>query len=144
MFERNLVTPERLAEVADDLIREFGDQRVFALYGAMGAGKTTFIQAICRQLGSDDTVTSPTFAIVNEYALNGGSSVYHFDFYRIRDLEEAFDLGYEDYFYGGSYCLIEWPERIEALLPEKYVRVEIVVEPDDTRCIRAFLNPGQF
>lgn len=144
MFERNLVTPERLAEVADDLIREFGDQRVFALYGAMGAGKTTFIQAICRQLGSDDTVTSPTFAIVNEYAVNGGSSVYHFDFYRIRDLEEAFDLGYEDYFYGGSYCLIEWPERIEALLPEKYVRVEIVVEPDDTRCIRAFLNPGQF
>lgn len=144
MFERNLVTPERLAEVADDLIREFGDQRVFALYGAMGAGKTTFIQAICRQLGSDDTVTSPTFAIVNEYAVNGGSSVYHFDFYRIRDLEEAFDLGYEDYFYGGSYCLIEWPERIEALLPEKYVRVEIVVEPDDTRFIRAFLNPGQF
>jgi tRNA threonylcarbamoyladenosine biosynthesis protein TsaE len=144
MFERNLVTPERLAEVADDLIREFGDQRVFALYGAMGAGKTTFIQAVCRQLGSDDTVTSPTFAIVNEYALNGGSSVYHFDFYRIRDLEEAFDLGYEDYFYGGSYCLIEWPERIEALLPEKYVRVEILVEPDDTRCIRAFLNPGQF
>lgn len=144
MFERNLVTPERLAEVADDLIREFGDQRVFALYGAMGAGKTTFIQAVCRQLGSDDTVTSPTFAIVNEYAVNGGSSVYHFDFYRIRDLEEAFDLGYEDYFYGGSYCLIEWPERIEALLPEKYVRVEIVVEPDDTRFIRAFLNPGQF
>ena len=144
MFERNLVTPERLAEVADDLIREFGDQRVFALYGAMGAGKTTFIQAVCKQLGSDDTVTSPTFAIVNEYALNGGSSVYHFDFYRIRDLEEAFDLGYEDYFYGGSYCLIEWPERIEALLPEKYVRVEILVEPDDTRCIRAFLNPGQF
>ena len=144
MFERNLVTPERLAEVADDLIREFGDQRVFALYGAMGAGKTTFIQAVCRQLGSDDTVTSPTFAIVNEYALNGGSSVYHFDFYRIRDLEEAFDLGYEDYFYGGSYCLIEWPERIEALLPEKYVRVEILVEPDDTRCIRAFLNPGRF
>ncbi len=144
MFERNLVTPERLAEVADDLIREFGDQRVFALYGAMGAGKTTFIQAVCRQLGSDDTVTSPTFAIVNEYAVNGGASVYHFDFYRIRDLEEAFDLGYEDYFYGGSYCLIEWPERIEALLPEKYVRVEILVEPDDTRCIRAFLNPGQF
>lgn len=144
MFERNLVTPERLAEVADDLIREFGDQRVFALYGAMGAGKTTFIQAICRQLGSDDTVTSPTFAIVNEYAINGGSSVYHFDFYRIRDLEEAFDLGYEDYFYGGSYCLIEWPERIEALLPEKYVRVEIVVEPDDTRRISAFLNSGQF
>lgn len=144
MFERNLVTPERLGEVADALIREFGDQRVFALYGAMGAGKTTFIQAICRQLGSDDTVTSPTFAIVNEYAVNGGSSVYHFDFYRIRDLEEAFDLGYEDYFYGGSYCLIEWPERIEALLPEKYVRVEIVVEPDDTRRISAFLNSGQF
>ncbi len=140
MFERFLVTPDRLKEVADDLIREFGNQRVFALYGAMGAGKTTFIQAICHQLGSNDPVTSPTFAIVNEYSASGSSSVFHFDFYRIRDLEEAFDLGYEDYFYSGNYCLIEWPERIEPLLPERYVQVEIIVAPDDTRRIRAFLN----
>lgn len=144
MFERSQVTPDRLNEVAGDLIREFGDQRVFAFYGDMGAGKTTFIQAICQQLGSEDTVTSPTFAIVNEYSANGGSSVYHFDFYRIRDLGEAFDLGYEDYLYSGDYCLIEWPEKIESLLPESYVRVEIMVDPDDTRRIRAFLNEGQF
>ena len=144
MFERSQVTPDGLNEVAGDLIREFGDQRVFAFYGAMGAGKTTFIQAICHQLGSEDTVTSPTFAIVNEYSANGGSSVYHFDFYRIHDLGEAFDLGYEDYLYSGDYCLIEWPEKIESLLPESYVRVEIMVDPDDTRRIRAFLNEGQF
>ena len=96
-----------------------------AFYGSMGAGKTTFIKAICDVLGVTDTVNSPTFAIVNEYLAANGESVYHFDFYRIKKIEEAYDFGYEDYFYSGNLCLIEWPELIEELLPEETVRVKI-------------------
>ena len=95
------------------------------IIGYMGAGKTTFIKAICEELGVDDVVTSPTFAIVNEYVTEEGESVYHFDFYRIKKLEEAYDIGFENYFDSGNLCLIEWPEMIEPLMPEKYIRVEI-------------------
>jgi len=111
--------------VAEQLLRAYPENRVFALYGAMGAGKTTFIKALCRQLGVPDIVQSPTFSIVNEYRTTAGESVYHFDFYRIRKVEEVYDIGYEDYLYSGSYCFIEWPELIEALLPPGTVRVEI-------------------
>ena len=97
----------------------------------MGAGKTTFTKAICKALGVDEAVTSPTFAIVNEYA----GPIYHFDFYRLKRVEEAFDMGFEDYLYSGAWCLIEWPERIEDLLPKETVRVHILVEEDGTRTV---------
>ena len=112
-------------EAAAEFLRELGDKRIVAFYGSMGAGKTTFIKAICDVLGVTDTVNSPTFAIVNEYLAASGDSVYHFDFYRIKKIEEAYDFGYEDYFYSGNLCLIEWPELIEELLPEDTVRVKI-------------------
>ena len=126
---------KELPEIARKLVDQFAEERVFAFYGKMGAGKTTFIQSVCRVLGSDDTVTSPTFALINEYNTKKNGSVFHFDFYRIKNLEEVFDLGYEDYLYSGSYCLIEWPELIESLLPEKVVRVKIEVEKDGSRII---------
>lgn len=124
-----------LNSVAQKLIGLFPDKKIFAFYGKMGAGKTTFIQAICRFLGSDDNITSPTFALINEYKTKEQQSIFHFDFYRIKDLEEVFDLGYEDYLYSGSYCLIEWPELIEPLLPENIVRVKIEVQNDGSRII---------
>ena len=110
--------------------------RVFAFYGKMGAGKTTFIKALCEELGVEDAVNSPTFAIVNEYystRLNG--PIFHFDFYRIKRIEEAFDIGTDDYFYSGAPCFIEWPELIEDILPEETVRVSIEEQPDGTRTI---------
>ena len=131
---------KELPEIARKLVEQFAEERVFAFYGKMGAGKTTFIQSVCRVLGSDDTVTSPTFALINEYNTQKNGSVFHFDFYRIKNLEEVFDLGYEDYLYSGSYCLIEWPELIEPLLPEKVVRVKIEVEPDGSRKISATIE----
>ena len=120
----------QIGEAARQFISQIGQHRVFAFYGSMGAGKTTFIRAVCEALGVDDVVTSPTFAIVNEYTLPPqhaelGDRIFHFDFYRIRKLEEVYDMGYEDYFYSGSLCFIEWPELIEELLPEDAVRVDI-------------------
>ena len=108
---------------------------VIAFYGKMGAGKTTFIKALCEELGVEDVITSPTFAIVNEYSLPSQGALYHFDFYRIKKLEEVYDMGYEDYFYSGNLCLIEWPELIEELLPENALRVTIEEQPDGTRTI---------
>lgn len=122
-----------LEKSAAEFLKELGERRVVAFYGSMGAGKTTFIKAICNVLGVTDTVNSPTFAIVNEYATEGGESVYHFDFYRIKKIEEAFDFGYENYFYSGSYCFIEWPELIEELLPDDVVRVHITETTDGNR-----------
>jgi tRNA threonylcarbamoyladenosine biosynthesis protein TsaE len=107
---------------------------VFAFYGKMGAGKTTFIKAICEELGVKDVITSPTFAIVNEYTTDN-SSIYHFDFYRIKKLEEVYDMGFEDYFYSGSLCLIEWPELIEEVLPDDAVKVNITENADGSRTI---------
>ena len=136
MFSEKTNSLSGLHFIAKKLIDEFSDKRVFAFYGQMGAGKTTFINSVCRYLGTNDNVTSPTFALINEYNIPG-SSVFHFDFYRIKDLEEAFDMGYEDYIYSGKYCFIEWPEKIELLLPENVVEVKIEVLTDNSRLISA-------
>lgn len=126
---------EAINEAAKQFVAAMGSNRVFAFYGKMGAGKTTFIKALCTELGVDDVITSPTFAIVNEYTAGDGSPIYHFDFYRIKKLDEVYDMGYEDYFYNGGLCLIEWPELIESLLPEDAVEVHIAEQPDGTRTI---------
>ena len=117
---------------AKELLASFPASRVFALYGHMGAGKTTFIKTICYELGITDIVQSPTFSIINEYKTGDGDSVYHFDFYRIKKLEEVYDIGYEDYIYSGNYCFLEWPELIESLLPEDTIRVRISGEEERT------------
>ncbi|MDY5091085.1 MAG: tRNA (adenosine(37)-N6)-threonylcarbamoyltransferase complex ATPase subunit type 1 TsaE [Prevotella sp.] len=126
---------DAINEAAKQFVAAMGSNRVFAFYGKMGAGKTTFIKALCTELGVDDVITSPTFAIVNEYTAGDGSPIYHFDFYRIKKLDEVYDMGYEDYFYNGGLCLIEWPELIESLLPEDAVEVHIAEQPDGTRTI---------
>ena len=109
--------------------------KVFAFYGKMGAGKTTFIKAICEEMGVDDVITSPTFAIVNEYETSEEDTIYHFDFYRIKKIEEVYDMGYEEYFYSGNLCFIEWPELIEDLLPEDATKVTIKEAEDGSRVI---------
>jgi len=139
MFSEKSVYLTALNTVAKKLITQFPVHRIFAFYGKMGAGKTTFIQSVCKALGSDDNVTSPTFALINEYKTNKLLSIFHFDFYRINHIEEAFDLGYEDYFYSGNYCLIEWPEMIESLLPANIVKVKIEVDEDGKRSISAVI-----
>lgn len=126
---------DAINEAAKQFVAAMGNNRIFAFYGKMGAGKTTFIKALCTELGVDDVITSPTFAIVNEYTAGDGSPIYHFDFYRIKKLDEVYDMGYEDYFYNGGLCLIEWPELIESLLPEDAVEVHIAEQPDGTRTI---------
>ena len=126
---------EHIREAAREFINQIGDRRVFAFYGKMGAGKTTFVKAICEELGVEDVITSPTFAIINEYTQPDGEPLYHFDFYRIKKLEEVYDMGFEDYFYSGALCLIEWPELIEEVLPEDAVKVHITEAPDGTRTI---------
>lgn len=125
---------DSIKDAAQQFIREMGDSRVFAFYGKMGAGKTTFIKAICEELGVEDVITSPTFAIVNEYEAPD-TTIYHFDFYRIKKLEEVYDMGYEDYFYGGGLCFIEWPELIEELLPEDALRITITEQSDGSRIV---------
>jgi len=124
---------DHIHEAAREFIAQIGDRRVFAFYGKMGAGKTTFVKAVCEELGVEDVITSPTFAIVNEY--KGADTIYHFDFYRIKKLEEVYDMGYEDYFYSGGLCFIEWPELIEDLLPEDAVKVTISVNDNDERIV---------
>ena len=126
---------ESIREAAREFIQHIGEHRVFAFYGEMGAGKTTFIKAICEELGVEDVITSPTFAIVNEYGLPDGDCIYHFDFYRIKKLEEVYDMGFEDYFYSGALCFIEWPELIEEVLPEDAVKVNITENADGSRTI---------
>lgn len=112
-----------------------GDNTIFAFYGKMGAGKTTFIKAICEEMGVEDVVTSPTFAIVNEYHTAEDDLIYHFDFYRIKREEEVYDIGYEDYIESGCPCFMEWPELIENLLPEDTVKVTIEEQTDGTRLV---------
>lgn len=125
---------ETIQETVKEFINAIGKHRVIAFYGKMGAGKTTFIKALCEELGVCDVITSPTFAIVNEYSA-AGENIYHFDFYRIKKIEEVYDMGYEDYMYSGDLCLIEWPELIEDLLPEDTLRVTIEQNADNTRTI---------
>ncbi len=128
---------EEIHEAARSFVREMDGHTLFALYGKMGAGKTTFIKAVCRELGVADEVNSPTFSLVNEYRSDTtGELIYHFDFYRINKPEEAYDFGYEDYFYSGALCFIEWPELIEELLPEDTVKVTIEETPEGTRRLR--------
>ena len=124
---------DTIHEAAKEFLQNMGDGKVFAFYGKMGAGKTTFVKAICEELGVEDVITSPTFALVNEYTAGDGSPVYHFDFYRIKKLEEVYDMGYEDYIYSGALCFIEWPELIEELLPTDAVKVNITVGEDGCR-----------
>jgi ATPase, YjeE family len=117
---------EKIREAARLFIRETGEKRIFAFVGQMGVGKTTFIKGVCEELGVTDVINSPTFAIVNEYYSNTrNESIYHFDFYRIKDIKEAYDLGAEDFFYSGNYCFIEWPEKVIELLPPDTVFMEI-------------------
>ena len=126
---------DHIREAAREFVENIGEARVF-----MGAGKTTFVKAICEELGVDDVITSPTFAIINEYSLTSHllpltSKVFHFDFYRIKKLEEVYDMGYEDYFYSGALCFIEWPELIEEILPDDAVRVSIIEQEDGSRVV---------
>ncbi len=125
---------DHIREAARKFIEQMGDSKVFAFYGKMGAGKTTFIKAICEELGVEDVITSPTFAIVNEYS-GRENRIFHFDFYRIKRLEEVYDMGYEDYFYSGALCFMEWPELIEDILPDDVVQVTISELPDGSRMI---------
>ncbi len=119
--------------IAGKILNNFKGQRIFAVKGKMGAGKTTLIKAFCHLLGIKETVSSPTFALVNEYTAASGEGVFHFDFYRIKKTEEVFDIGYEEYFFGDDYCFIEWPELIEGLLPEDHVTIDISVGEDEQR-----------
>ncbi len=135
-MELKISAPEELSAAARSFVEAMGDGTVFAFYGKMGAGKTTFIKALCEVLGVDDVVNSPTFSIVNEYrSATTGELVYHFDFYRIAKLEEVYDMGYEDYFYSGALCFIEWPELVEDLLPGSAVAVKIEELEDGSRRI---------
>lgn len=126
---------DKINQVAKDFLQRYKAPAVFCFYGSMGAGKTTFIQALCKELNVVDVVNSPSFAIVNEYDTEKGNVIYHFDFYRLKEEEEAFDLGYEDYFYSDSYCFVEWPEKINSLLPQKRYDVKITVLEDYSRQI---------
>ncbi len=126
---------DTIHEAAKDFIKGMGDGKVFAFYGKMGVGKTTFIKALCEVLGVKDVITSPTFAIINEYTDGNNNPIYHFDFYRIKKLEEVYDMGYEDYFYSGNLCLLEWPELVEDVLPENVIKVTIEEQPDGSRLL---------
>lgn len=133
-MEIKIQSLDHIHEAAREFIAAMGDNTVFALYGKMGAGKTTFVKALCQELGVEDVVTSPTFAVINEYRSDiAGELIYHFDFYRIKKLEEVYDMGYEDYFYSGALCFIEWPELVEELLPGNTIKVTIEELEDGSR-----------
>ena len=133
-MEIKIQSLDHIHEAAREFIAAMGDNTVFALYGKMGAGKTTFIKALCQELGVEDVVTSPTFAVINEYRSDiAGELIYHFDFYRIKKLEEVYDMGYEDYFYSGALCFIEWPELVEELIPGNTIKVTIEEQEDGSR-----------
>ena len=125
-----------IVEAAKAFVDAMGEKRVFAFYGKMGVGKTTFIKAVCEEMGVEDVINSPTFAIVNEYVDGRGEPVYHFDFYRIKKEQEVLDIGYEDYVYSGNVCFMEWPELIEGLLPADVVKVNMEEGEDGGRAIR--------
>lgn len=134
-MKTTISTVDRIHEAAKEFVQTLQPGRVYAFYGKMGAGKTTFIKALCKELGVEDVVNSPTFALVNEYTSGRGEPIYHFDFYRIKNLEEVYDMGYEDYFYSHHLCLLEWPELVESILPDDAIRVTITVEADASRTV---------
>lgn len=127
---------KHLSDAAEKFLNHFGEKRIFAFYGSMGAGKTTIIKAICKALGAIDIVSSPTFTLVNEYRTGSGETLYHIDFYRIRKQEEVFDFGIEEYLSGDSYCFMEWPELIEEILPSETINVRISVDENEQRTLR--------
>jgi len=132
-------SPSDLDNVAQQIIEQAGNQKTFLFYGDMGAGKTTLIKSLCKQLGSNDNITSPTFSIVNQY--NGeGATIYHFDFYRLKNEHEALDIGFEEYLYSGNYCFIEWPEKIPNLLPDNFIIICIQVMDNNSRQININSN----
>ncbi|MBR1668578.1 MAG: tRNA (adenosine(37)-N6)-threonylcarbamoyltransferase complex ATPase subunit type 1 TsaE [Bacteroidaceae bacterium] len=135
-MEIRIASIDGLSAAAREFVAAMGERKVFAFYGKMGAGKTTFIKAICEELGVEDVINSPTFAIVNEYVDGEGEPIYHFDFYRIKKEQEALDIGYEDYVYSGNVCFMEWPELIENLLPDDAVKVTIGEEMNGERVVR--------
>lgn len=134
-MEIKIKSIDEIDSAAKKFVDEMGNNRVFAFYGKMGAGKTTFIKAVCENLGVEDVINSPTFAIVNEYVDGNDEPIYHFDFYRIKKEQEVLDIGYEDYVYSGNICFMEWPELIEGLLPADVVKVTIQEEEDGGRTI---------
>ncbi|MBQ8449508.1 MAG: tRNA (adenosine(37)-N6)-threonylcarbamoyltransferase complex ATPase subunit type 1 TsaE [Bacteroidaceae bacterium] len=135
-MEKHIIEIQNLdsyATAAREFIEKMGDRRIFAFYGSMGAGKTTFIKAVCEAMGVEDAINSPTFAIVNEYEDADSNTIFHFDFYRIKSIAEVYNMGYEEYLYSNAYCFIEWPELIEELLPEETVKVTIEETPEGQR-----------
>lgn len=134
-FNIEISSLDKISEAAAQFVSKMGDRKVYVFYGKMGAGKTTFIKSVCETLGVTDVINSPTFAIVNEYEDGKGEPIYHFDFYRINKEEEAYDFGYEDYFYSNNVCFIEWPEMVQNLIPEDAIEVHITENEDGTRTV---------
>ena len=131
---------EEYPQAAREFIKFMDKARIFAFYGKMGSGKTTLIKSICEELGVEDTINSPTFAIVNEYEDREQNTIFHFDFYRIKSLEEVYNMGYEEYVYSNAYCFMEWPELIEELLPEETTKVYIEENEEGAREVRIVMN----
>jgi len=139
MTQNKIICKEisELEDIAKKLLADYPDRRIFAFYGKMGVGKTTFIKALCKTLGVVNITNSPSYSIVNEYTGKEGNTIYHFDFYRIKNINEVFDIGYEDYFFSDNYCFIEWPEKIKDLLPDDSIKIYIKENPlDNSRIIK--------
>ena len=139
-MELTILNPDEIDKPAKEFSKLFAEHKIFAFFGEMGAGKTTFIKALCKEAGVRDVVSSPTFALVYEYRTQNENPIYHFDFYRIKKQSELFDLGYEDYLYSGNLCFIEWPEMAENLLPEETVKVIISINKDGSRHLSVLLK----
>ena len=135
MKQIEILSKKFLKQAAKDFLNFQKENKFFVFYGDLGSGKTTFIQALCKELKVIDNVTSPSFSIINEYHTKDNKIIYHFDFYRVKHLDEVFDLGYEDYFYSDNYCFVEWPEKIGEILPEEIVQVKINVADNGRRIL---------
>ncbi|MGE4586707.1 MAG: tRNA (adenosine(37)-N6)-threonylcarbamoyltransferase complex ATPase subunit type 1 TsaE [Mangrovibacterium sp.] len=140
MFSITIKSVLELEAAARKFLETFPRERIFAFYGKMGSGKTTFIKALCRSLGSADNITSPTFAMVNVYSTKGNGQIFHFDFYRMKKPEEVLDIGLEEYLDSGQYCFMEWPEKAGTFLPDRMVKVHITERPETSRLLTAFLR----
>ena len=133
---------DEIRKTARNFLDRFSDKKIFAFYGPLGSGKTTFIKALCEELSVEDNVSSPSFSIINEYSSKENGEIYHFDFYRIEKQEEVYDMGCEEYFYAGKICFIEWPDIVEDILPEETVHVRIQPDPAPARLLSVFNPPG--